>query len=754
MQHARIRLVGARQHNLKNLDLTIPRRAITAFTGVSGSGKTSLVFDTIAAEAQRQLNETFPAFVRHRLPSYGRPEVDLVENLSPVVVVDQRRLGGNVRSTVGTITDSYTLLRLLFSRAGEPRVGESTLFSFNEPAGMCPRCSGLGRVVTADTSRFVDLDRSLEGGAIQLPGFGAGRGREKYWYRQYADSGLFPLSTPLREWSPDQLEALLHGGEAADRLGKPVPKDYESLVEHFTRIYLHAEGEVSARKQAAVEAFTRSAVCPECHGERLNEVARSVRVAGRTISEYTAMEIGDLVDVVRAIAGPATAPVVESLVERLEALTGIGLGYLNLARPTGTLSGGESQRIKMVRHLTSSLTEMLYVFDEPSVGLHARDLDQLTQFLRRLRDKGNTVLVVEHDLDVVAIADHVVDLGPGAGAAGGEVVYEGPVPGLGRACTPTGRAFGRRPALRTASRRPTGSVPVRGATRHNLRGVDVDVPTGVLTAVTGVAGSGKSSLIGVLLEQHPGCVVVDQSAVSANRRSSLVTYCGLAGALRGMFAEAHGVSSSLFSPNSAGACGECRGLGVVFTDLAFLEGVTSVCGTCRGRRFTEEVLKYTVDGMSIADVLDLTVDRARLLLDLEPLKPTLAALADVGLGYLALGQPLSTLSGGECQRLKLAAELRRDGLPGLYVLDEPTTGLHPSDVGRLLAIFDRLVDAGNTVVVVEHNLELVAHADWVIDLGPGAGHHGGRVLFAGTPAQLCDDPRSVTAEYLRRALRR
>lgn len=754
MSDVRIRLLGARQHNLKNLDLTIPRRAITAFTGVSGSGKTSLVFDTIAAEAQRQLNETFPAFVRHRLPSYGRPAVDLVENLSPVVVIDQRRLGGNARSTVGTITDSYTLLRLLFSRVGEPWVGESTLFSFNDPTGMCPRCSGLGRIVTADTDRFVDLDRSLEEGAILLPGFGATRGQEKYWYRQYADTGLFPLSTPLREWSPEQRAALVHGGEVVRRLGRPVPKDYEGLAEHFTRIYLHAEGEVSARKQAVVDAFTRSAVCPDCHGERLNEVARSVRVAGRTISECTTMEIGDLVDVVRAVDDPTAGPVVESLVERLEALVGIGLGYLSLARPTNTLSGGESQRIKMVRHLTSSLTEMLYVFDEPSVGLHPRDIDRLTQLLRRLRDKGNTVLVVEHDLDVVAIADHVIDLGPAAGTGGGEVVYSGPVPGLGQADTPTGRVFGRGLTLRAESRTPTGSLPVRGATRNNLRGVDVDLPMGVLTAVTGVAGSGKSSLVDVVLEQHPGCVVVDQSAVSANRRSSLVTYCGLAGTLRGVFARAHGVSPSLFSPNSEGACPECRGLGVIFTDLAFLEEVTSVCATCRGGRFTEDVLKYTVDGRSIADVLDLTVDRARVVLDAAALRPTLEALADVGLGYLRLGQPLSTLSGGECQRLKLATELRRDGRRGLYVLDEPTTGLHPADVGRLVTIFDRLVDAGNTVVVVEHNLDLVARADWVIDLGPGAGHHGGQVVFTGPPSRLLDDPRSVTAEYLRRSLNR
>jgi excinuclease UvrABC ATPase subunit len=720
-----IRVIGARQHNLRSLNLTVPRRAITVFTGVSGSGKTSLVFDTIAAEAQRQVNETFPAFVRNRLPSYGRPDVDMIENLSPVVVINQRRLGGNARSTVGTVTDIYTSLRLLFSRAGEPHVGESTVFSFNDPAGMCPRCGGLGRVVTPDTSLFVDTGRALDDGAILLPGFS----NDKYWYRQYA--AVFDPTTPVREWPQDQREALLSGDK---------DKDVEGLREHFTRIYLRSEGE--ARKQAVVAKFTTSVQCPECGGARLNEQARSVRVHGHTIAECTSMQISELVPVIKDVDEPA--PVVASLVERLAAVVGIGLGYLSLGRATNTLSGGESQRIKMVRHLGSSLTEMIYIFDEPSIGLHPRDVERLTGMLRQLRDKGNTILVVEHDPDVVAIADHVVDLGPAAGTEGGEIVFQGNVTGLAEADTTTGHALRHKVDLNTNPRKPTGEITVRNAKRHNLQDVTVDFPTAVLTAVTGVAGSGKSSLIDVLVEQHPGSTVIDQSAVSTSRRSNTATYTGIADSVRRLFARTNGVSASLFSSNSAGACPDCRGLGVVDTDLAFMEGITTVCGTCRGKRFTDDVLKYTVDGYSIADVLDMTVDKARDVLD----EPMLDVLNEVGLGYLTLGQPSSTLSGGECQRLKLATRLHAAN--SLYVLDEPTTGLHPADVGRLLEILDRLVRAGNTVVVIEHNLDLIRRADWVIDMGPGAGHDGGRVLFSGPPAQLARDQRSVTAKYLHR----
>jgi excinuclease UvrABC ATPase subunit len=747
---ARIRIHGARQHNLKDVDLEVPRGRTTVFTGVSGSGKSSLVFDTIAAEAQRELNETFTAFVRNRLPSYGRPDADSITGLSPVVIIDQRRLGGNARSTVGTITDTYALLRLLYSRAGEPFIGESSLFSFNDPGGMCLRCSGIGRVVTPDIDAFIDPGLSLEDGAIHLPGFNDGQ----WFYKQYAEIGLFEPSTPLREWSEDERQALLHGGEAAHRLSKRVPKDYEGLVDRFTRIYIHSEGDVSDRKQAVIDRFTRSEICPDCGGRRLNEAARSVKVAGRTIVECTDMEVGELVDVVRAVDHPPSAPVAASLAERLQALVAIGLGYLNLGRPTTTLSGGESQRIKMVRHLGSSLTEMLYVFDEPSIGLHPSDVERLTDMLTRLRNKGNTILVVEHDPDVIAVADHVVDLGPAAGHDGGEVVFEGSATALREADTATGRALRRRPPMREEPREPSGSLPVRGADLHNLRDLDVDIPGGVLVALTGVAGSGKSSLVAVLLDQHPGAVVIDQGAVSRSSRSNTATYTKIAGPIRKLFADANGVSASLFSANSAGACPDCRGLGVIYTDLAFMEGYTSECGTCEGRRFTDEVLAYRVDGRSIADVLDLTVDEAATAFaSRENIAPTLVTLSEVGLGYLSLGQPLSTLSGGEAQRLKLALELNSTAENALYVLDEPTTGLHLADVERLMEILDRLVERGNTVVVVEHNLDVIRRTDRVIDLGPGAGGEGGAIVFSGTPAELAEDGASLTGEFLRRSLR-
>jgi excinuclease UvrABC ATPase subunit len=592
-----------------------------------------------------------------------------------------------------------------------------------------------------DVDTFLDLDRSLEDGAILLPGFGNGQ----YWYRQYADIGSFDAGTPLGAWSPEEREALLYGGEAAARLGRRPPKDYEGLLERFTRIFIHTEGEVSARKQAVIDRFTTSQLCPDCRGERLNELARSVRVAGHTITECTAMEVADLVPVIAGVDHPASAPVVQSLVERPEALAGIG-------RATTTLSGGESQRIKMVRHLGSSLIEMLYVFDEPSIGLHPHDVQRLTGLLRQLRDKGNTVMVVEHDPDVVAVADHVVDLGPGAGAEGGAIVFQGTVQQLPAADTVTGRAMNERLPLRTDPRQATGTIAVTGADRHNLRNVDVNLPAGVLTVITGVAGSGKSSLVGVLLEQHPGGTVIDQAAVTTSRRSNIATYTGIAGPIRRLFARANGVSASLFSPNSDGACPECQGLGVVYTDLAFMEGFAAACPVCKGRRFTDDVLRYTLDGRSIAEVLELTVDEAEAVSQDARIAPLLDVLVEVGLGYLTLGQPLTTLSGGECQRLKLGTELHRAPSNALYVLDEPTTGLHMADVGQLLRILDRLVDAGNTVVVIEHNLDVIRRADWVVDLGPGAGHHGGRVLFSGPPGQLVGDPRSITAEHLRRAL--
>ncbi|QYC42181.1 UvrABC system protein A [Nonomuraea coxensis DSM 45129] len=726
-----IRIRGARTNNLKSLDVDIQRGRLTVFVGVSGSGKSSLVFDTIAAEAGHQLNETFPPFTRNRLPRWTRPETDEIGGLSPVVLIDQRRIGGNARSTVGTITDTWTYLRLLFSRAGTPHVGESNRFSFNDPAGMCPSCSGLGEIVVSAVERFLDLDRSLAEGAILLPGFGNGG----YWYSQYADIGAFDPGTPLRDWTPDERAALLYGGEHAARLGTRPPKDYEGVVERFERIYLHTSDDLSDRKRETIERFTRSQTCPDCHGDRLNEAARAVTVLGRTIGELARMEITELAGLVDEVRDPAVAPVVAALGDKLRAMITIGLGYLHLGRATPTLSGGESQRVKTVKHLGSSLVEMLYVFDEPTVGLHPHDVASMTALLRRLRDKGNTVLVVEHDPAVMAIADEIVEIGPDAGAGGGRLVFQGSFDGLRSAGTATSAALAARTPLTTAPRPPQGVITVAGATRNNLRNLTVDVPAGVLTALTGVAGSGKSSLAAELGAQH-SAIVIDQRPVSVNRRSTPVTYTGIAGAVRKLFARHSGLPAGMFSANSDGACPDCKGLGVIYTDLAFMDGQESVCETCHGRRFTEEVLRHRVNGLSIADLDDLTIADALDRLPDRRIRDGLRHLDRAGLGYLRLGQPLTTLSGGECQRVKIARELREAAEPALYVLDEPTTGLHLRDIATLLGVLDQLVGEGHTVVVIEHNLDVVRHADWVIDLGPGPGRHGGRVLYQGPVAGL------------------
>ncbi|GAA4489305.1 excinuclease ABC subunit UvrA [Actinoallomurus oryzae] len=737
-----IRIRGARTNNLRSVSLDVPRGALVVFAGVSGSGKSSLVFDTIAAEAGHQLNETYPPFVRNRLPRWSRPEVDLIDGLSPVVVIDQRRLGGNARSTVGTITDAYTYLRLIFSRVSDPHVGESNHFSFNDPAGMCPACAGLGETLTPDAERMLDPDRSLDHGAILLPGFDIGQ----YRYRRYAEIGSFDPSKPLREWTAGERRALLYGGDAAARLTPRPPKDYEGLVEVFERIYLRTADSLSERKQAVLDRFTRSETCPDCHGERLNAAARTARVLGRTIAEMSRLEIGELADVTAGIREPNVAPVVEALGEKLAALTAIGLGYLSLARPTTTLSGGESQRIKTVRHLGSSLTEMLYVFDEPTVGLHPHDVRSMTGLLKLLRDRGNTVLVVEHDPDVMRVADRIVEIGPGAGADGGRVVFEGGFGDLPAAGTPTGRGLRGSPAPRRP-RAATGRLRVEKAGRNNLRDVSVDIPKGVLTVITGVAGSGKSSLVAELVDRHPA-TAVDQRPVTTNRRSTLLTYSGVAPAIRKLFARRNGVSAALFSANSAGACPACDGAGVVHTDLAFMDGQEVVCEACGGRRFTDEVLTHTVDGLTIADVDDLTVGEATRRLRDPGIVRALRHVADVGLGYVRLGQPLTTMSGGECQRLKIARELARPDEHALYVLDEPTTGLHLSDIDTLLDVLGRLVDKGNTVVVIEHHLEVVRRADWVIDLGPGPGRRGGRILYEGIPERLARCSESATGRAL------
>ncbi|NJQ13607.1 ATP-binding cassette domain-containing protein [Streptomyces bohaiensis] len=736
-----INVVRARENNLREVSLRIPKRGITVFTGVSGSGKSSLAFDTIAAEAQRQLNETFTAFQRGFLPQHGRPDADALENLSAAIVVDQKRLGGNSRSTVGTITDIAPLLRLLLSRGGAPHHGAAHAYSFNDPLGMCPACEGIGRTTEIDLDALVDRSLSLNGGAIQHPDFGVG----KWFWDSLAGSGLFDNDKPLCEWTEAEWRTLLHGGDA---LG-PTPKGYEGLLDRFTRVYVRKDtAEMAERNRKVFLRFVTSATCGRCDGSRYNDGVLASRIGGHSIADLSALEATELLALLPSLAAPDTEPVVASLVDRVGDLVAIGLGYLSLDRRTTTLSGGESQRIKMVRHLSSSLTDMLYVFDEPSIGLHARDVHRLNALLRKLRDKGNTVLVVEHDPDVIAIADHVVDMGPRAGEHGGQVVHQGTPQTLAAADTVTGRELRRRAPVRQTFRTPTGRLEIRAAARHNLRDVTVAVPTGVVTAVTGVAGSGKSTLVGAFLEQHPEAVVVDQSAVGTNRRSSPVTYTGMLDGIRRLFARAGGVSASLFSFNSTGACPGCQGMGVVWTDLAFMDGVRTPCEECGGRRFREEVRQHTLRGRSIDQVLAMTAREAAEFFTERALHAAARAMVDVGLDYLRLGQPLSTLSGGECQRLKLATVLHGEG--SVYVLDEPTTGLHMADVDRLLGIVDRLVAAGNTVLLIEHNLEVIKQADWIVDLGPEGGSRGGRVLFEGTPRALLDCAESHTAAFLRR----
>ena len=734
-----ITVTGAREHNLRNVDVTVPAGRLTVVTGVSGSGKSSLVFDTIAAESQRQLNQTHTAFVRNRLPSFGRPDVDAVDNLPASVVVDQQRLGGNSRSTVGTVTDIHSLMRLLWSRAGTPHIGESTAFSFNDPAGMCRRCHGLGTAKSIDLEQLVDRDRSLNDGAIRFPTFGVGG----WTWRTFTGSALFDNDKPLRDFTADEWQAFLHGADALVRRPtdtEPVPKQYEGLLPRFERIWLPKDVEsLKGNTRAAYERVVTQGTCPDCDGTRLGAAARAVTIDGWSITDCAAIEAEQLADVVRRLDTRTARPVATALAAQLDRLTSIGLGYLTMDRATTSLSGGESQRVKTVRHLGSTLTGLLYVFDEPSVGLHPQDVAQLTTMLKSLRDKGNTVLVVEHDPAVVAVADHVIDLGPGAGRDGGTVTYTGDVAGLAHADTPTGRHYGRTRTITSQPRTPTGVIEIRGATRHNLHDVDVDIPTGVLTAVTGVAGSGKSTLVHGFV---PGAVLVDQRAVRGSRRSSPATYTGVLDTIRTRFAEANDVSPSLFTPNGDGGCPDCGGVGVIYTDLAFLDPMVSTCERCGGRRFTDEALRYTCNGVDIGEVFRMNArDALELFHD-----DRLARLVEVGLGYLALGQPLTTLSGGERQRLKLATEL--DKPSQVYVFDEPTTGLHPADVDDLVALFDRLVDTGATVIVIEHDLDVIRRADHVIDLGPGPGRHGGRILFTGPPADLAaqDTP---TGRHLR-----
>jgi len=736
-----IEVYGARENNLKDISLNIPKQKITVFTGVSGSGKSSLVFDTIAAEAQRQLNETFTTFVQGFLPHYGQPDVDRIENLNAPIIIDQKRVGGGSRSTVGTYTDIAVLLRLLFSRVGQPYAGAAFVFSFNTPQGMCPECEGIGNTVQLDMEKFLDRSKSLNGGAILHPDFKV----DKLLWKTYTFSGLFDNDKPINDYTNQELDALLYGADAELSFGY---LHYEGLIERFTRSYLKKDaGAMSDRNRVVFEQFTTSQTCPLCHGARLNQAALDCRIAGCNIAELSDLEATELIKFIESFSDPVAVKVAAKLTERVQHLVDIGLGYLSLSRGTATLSGGESQRVKMIRHLGNSLTEMLYILDEPSVGLHARDVARMNSLLKELRDKGNTVLVVEHDPDVISVADHVVDIGPKAGVHGGQVVFEGSYEALKKANTLTGQFLKQHLPIKQQVRQPNGKLSIRNASLHNLKDVTVDIPTGVLTVVTGVAGSGKSSLINnVFLEQHPDAIVIDQSRVTANSRSAPVTYTGIMDDIRQAFAKANGVSASLFSFNSAGSCPNCNGLGVVYTDLAFMEGIVSPCEICEGKRFKSEVLAYQLRGKTISDVLDMTVEESLAFFSEKKIKPVLQSMSDVGLGYLKLGQPLSTVSGGEGQRLKLATELHKRG--SVYVMDEPTTGLHLSDIGLLMGIIDRLVEAGNTVILIEHHLDVIRQADWIIDLGPEGGRAGGEVLFEGPPQGLKSCVRSVTAQFI------
>ncbi|MBW4718255.1 ATP-binding cassette domain-containing protein [Saccharothrix obliqua] len=741
--HDVIEVRGARENNLKNVDVDIPKRRLTVFTGVSGSGKSSLVFGTIAAESQRLINETYTAFIQSFMPNLGRPDVDALRNLSAAIVVDQERMGANSRSTVGTATDAHTMLRILFSRLGTPHVGGSGAFSFNLPEGMCPECEGLGRVSAIDLDQIVDRDKSLNEGAIKVPGFTVDS-----WYVQiYATSGFVDPDAKLADYTEQQWADFLHKENTKVKIGKNTVT-YEGLIPKVQRLFLTKDREsLQAHTRAFVDRAATFTACHSCGGARLNQAALSSRIDGLNIADCSTMQISDLADWVAKIDDDSVAPMIATLRETLDSLVEIGLGYLSLDRQSATLSGGEAQRVKMVRHLGSALTDVTYVFDEPTVGLHPHDIQRMNELLLRLRDKGNTVLVVEHKPETIEIADHVVDLGPGAGTHGGEIRYTGTVAGLRAGDTLTGRHLDHRARLRTEPRTPTGHIAITGADLHNLRNVDVDIPLGVLTVVTGVAGSGKSSLIHGSVATRDDVVTVDQSPIRGSRRSNPATYTGLLDAIRTAFARANGVKPALFSANSEGACPKCKGLGVIYTDLAMMAGVATTCEECGGKRFTAEVLEHRLRGRNISEVLAMPVTEARDFFTEKQARAILDRMADVGLGYLSLGQPLTTLSGGERQRLKLAIHMGERA--STYVLDEPTTGLHLADVDQLLALLDRLVDAGNTVIVIEHHQAVMAHADWIIDLGPGAGHDGGQVVFTGTPAQLVADGDTLTARHLR-----
>ncbi|MFE1291071.1 ATP-binding cassette domain-containing protein [Streptomyces sp. NPDC058751] len=770
--HDLIRVLGARENNLKDVSIEIPKRRLTVFTGVSGSGKSSLVFDTIAAESQRLINETYSSFVQGFMPTLARPEVDVLEGLTTAIIVDQQRMGADPRSTVGTATDTNAMLRILFSRLGEPHIGPPSAYAFNVPSvsasgaitvergdkktvkatfnrtgGMCPRCEGRGTVSDIDLTQLYDDSKSLDDGAITIPGYGA----DGWNMRLYKESGFVDPAKPISKYTKKELHDFLHHEPTRMKIAG-INMTYEGLVPRIQKSMLSKDKEAM---QPHIRAFVDRAVaftaCPECEGTRLSEGARASKIGRISIADACSMQISDLAEWVRGLDEPSVAPLLSALRQTLDSFVEIGLGYLALDRPAGTLSGGEAQRVKMIRHLGSSLTDVTYVFDEPTAGLHPHDIRRMNDLLLRLRDKGNTVLVVEHKPETIVIADHVVDLGPGAGTGGGTVCFEGTVEELRKGGTVTGRHFDDRAKVKETPREPTGALEIRGASANNLRDVDVDIPLGVLVVVTGVAGSGKSSLVHGSIPAEEGVVSVDQAPIRGSRRSNPATYTGLLDPIRKAFAKANDVKPALFSANSEGACPACNGAGVIYTDLAMMAGVATTCEDCEGKRFDASVLEYHLGGRDISEVLAMSVDEAVEFFGAgEAHTPAaqriLARLADVGLGYLTLGQPLTTLSGGERQRLKLATHMADKG--GVYVLDEPTTGLHLADVEQLLGLLDRLVDSGKSVIVVEHHQAVMAHADWIIDLGPGAGHDGGRLVFEGTPADLVAARSTLTGEHL------